>query len=312
MDLSHDLEKLPDRFRRGAVSIGNFDGVHLGHARIVERLLAVSDRVGGPAVVFTFDPHPAQVLRPDQAPSRLVWTERKVRLLGDCGVEAVVAYPTDEDFLKLDAREFFDRIVRRRLDARAMVEGPNFLFGHNRTGTINLLRGLCEASGTSLDVVDPVRIDGTVVSSSRVREAIAAGRVDQAQRMLSRPHRIRGTVVRGAGRGAGLGFPTANLGRVDTLLPGEGIYAAWAWVQDEPFPAAISVGPNPTFHEQRLKVEAYLIGFDALLYGRTIEVDFLQRLRDIERFDSVDRLIAQMNVDVAAAGRIAEQSGGRI
>lgn len=305
--LLQTLDQLPECFRRGALSIGNFDGVHSGHARIAERLLAMAKRVGGPAVVFTFEPHPARILRPDQAPTPLCWIERKAQLLGRLGVEAVVAYPIDQAFLQWDAREFFTQIVRERFDARAMVEGYNFLFGHNRTGTIGALRRWCKEAAIEFDVVEPVCVDDITVSSSRVREAIAAGAVDHAWAMLTRPYRIRGTVVRGAGRGAQLGFPTANLDQIDTLLPGEGIYAGRAWVQDEAYPTALNIGPNPTFDERHAKTEAYLIGFEGTLYGRTIEVDFLQRLRDIERFDGVDRLVAQMNLDVAATHRIVEQ-----
>ncbi len=279
----------------------------MGHARLVRRLLAQAERLGGPAIVFTFDPHPARILRPEQAPPRLCWTERTAELLGTLGVEAVVAYPTDAAFLELDAGEFFARIVRQCLDARAMVEGSNFLFGHNRTGTIKALRRLCDAADMEVEVVEAVRIDGTLVSSSRVREAVAAGRVDQAWAMLARPYRIRGTVVRGAGRGAKLGFPTANLEGVDTLLPGEGIYAGRVRIADVTYPTALNIGPNPTFGEGHSKTEAYLIGFDGTLYDRTIEVDFLRRLRDIQRFESVDRLVAQLNLDVSDARRIAEQ-----
>lgn len=307
MQLFRNLDQIPERFRGGALSIGNFDGVHRGHARIVQRLLAMAESAGGPAIVFTFDPHPASLLRPDQAPAPLCWTQRKAELLGDLGVDAMVAYPTDEVFLRLEAREFFEQIVRKKLAAKAMVEGSNFLFGHNRTGTTKVLRQLCEEADVSLEVVEAVRSGDTVVSSSRVREVIAGGHVDQAWTMLARPYRIRGQVAHGAGRGVQLGFPTANLERVDTLLPAEGIYAGRAWVEGNVWPAAMNIGPNPTFDEQQFKVEAYLIGFDADIYDQTIEIDFLERLRDIERFESVDQLTAKMNLDVAATRRIVER-----
>ena len=233
MKLFRDLDQLPERFRRGALSIGIFDGVHRGHARIIERLLAMARRVNGPAVVFTFDPHPARILRPDQPPAPLGWIELNAQLLGELGADAVVAYPTNQAFLRIEARQFFDQIVRGRLGARAMVEGSNFVFGHDRSGTIDVLRRFCEGAGVLLEVVEPVQIDGTTVSSSLIRTLVSAGRVDRAGSMLGRPYRLRGTVVRGAGRGAKLGYPTANIGGVDTLLPGEGIYAGRVWVQDE-------------------------------------------------------------------------------
>jgi len=305
--LIRDLEHLAEPFCGGVVSIGNFDGVHLGHTQIARRLVATARRLGGPAVVFTFDPHPSRILRPESAPMPLCRTQRKAELLAELGVDAVLAYPTDQALLQLDARQFFDRIVRGRLDAKAIVEGPNFLFGRNRSGNIEVLRQFCTEAAVALEVVEPVEIAGQVVSSSRIRESILAGQVEQARWLLGRPYGIRGTVVRGAGRGAKLGYPTANVGQIDTLLPAPGIYAGAALAEGSQWPAAISLGPNPTFDEGRLKVEAYLIGYQGFLYDQTITVDFFARLRDIERFDSIDRLVAQMGRDVAAALRIAAE-----
>ncbi len=225
MKLLRDLHDLPETVRGGAVAIGNFDGVHLGHARIVERLLAQAKAIGGPAVVFTFDPHPVRILRPEQAPPPLTWTDRKAELLAELGVDTTIAYPTDEALLRLAPAEFFQQIVTAALGAKAMVEGANFFFGHNRTGTIDVLRQLCESKNIALEVVEPVVIDGEAVSSSRVRKLISAGRVDEANRLLTGPYRIRGMVRHGAARGAKIGFPTANVDAIDTLLPGPGVYA---------------------------------------------------------------------------------------
>ena len=305
MQVIRDPDSLPDELRRGAVAIGNFDGVHLGHRRIVERLLVRSRQVGGSAVVFTFDPRPVEILRPGQAPPPLSWTDRKVELLAELGVEAMIAYPANEAFLQLDARQFFDRVVRGLLDARILVEGPNFFFGRDRLGNVEVLRQLCLESAPELEVVEPVEIDGQVVSSSRIRRLLTEGRVEQARRMLAQPYRIRGTVIRGAGRGAELGYPTANVAGTETLLPGEGIYAGRAVADGRVWPAAISLGPNPTFDESVPKIEVHLVGYRGSLYGRRIEVDFLARLRDIDRFNSVGELVAQMDRDVAIARRIA-------
>jgi riboflavin kinase / FMN adenylyltransferase len=299
MIVLHRLDDFPDTLRGGAVAIGNFDGVHLGHARLVERLWAMAARVGGTAVVFTFDPPPARIMHPEAAPKPLVWPERKIELLASLGADAVLMYPTDKALLELEAREFFDRIVRGRLAARAMVEGPNFFFGHNRSGNVELLGQFCGEAEMPFEVAEPVEIDGQIVSSSRIRALVAAGRLEDAQAMLGRPHRIRGVVVRGAGRGAELGFPTANLEQIDTLLPGEGIYAARATAGGVWYPAAVSLGPNPTFGEGRLKIEAHLVGFRGAIYAERIEVDFLARLRDIRRFDTTAALLAQVAKDVA-------------
>ena len=307
MQLIRNLDELPEHLCRGAVSIGNFDGVHRGHARLVGRLVELARRMQAPAVVFTFDPHPVQILHPEKAPSPLGWTELNAELLDALNVDALIAYPTDRAFLQLDARPFFDEIVCGRLKARAMVEGPNFFFGRNRAGTVDLLRQFCTDAGLQFEVIGPVEIGGDVVSSSRIRSLVASGRVAEARSLLGRPYRIRGVVVRGAGRGATLGFPTANLERVDTLLPAEGIYAGRVEIDGDPYPAAVSIGPNPTFGEVGLKVEAYLIGFDGVLYDRTVELDLIDRLRDIKRFGSPDALVAEMQRDVAAVRRVVEQ-----
>jgi len=304
--LIRDLAELPDALRGGAVAIGNFDGVHLGHAAIVARLVARARQLGGPAVVFTFDPHPVRILRPNEAPPPLTWTDRKAALLGQLGVDAVIAYPTDEALLQLSPEAFFARIVQERLRARGLVEGTNFFFGHRRAGTIEVLRRLCEGAGVGLEVVEPVMIDGRPVSSSRVRELLAAGRIDEACAMLTQPYRLRGMVRHGEGRGQRLGFPTANLDAIDTLLPGPGVYAGRALAAGELWPAAINVGPNPTFGGQINKVEVHLIGWHGVLYGQPLEVDFIARLRDIQRFDGPAALQAQLAQDIAAAGRCCE------
>lgn len=308
MPIIRDLAELPAAARGGAVAIGNFDGVHLGHLRIVERLLQRAREVGGPAIVFTFDPHPVRILRPDECPPPLTWTNRKAELLARHGVDKIVAYPTDEALLQLSAREFFDKIVRESLDAKAMVEGPNFYFGHNREGDVELLQQLTKEAGMTLDVVEPYSLDAeTLVSSSLIRRLIAEGEVARAAELLSAPYRIRGMVTHGAGRGAKLGFPTANLEAVDTLLPSEGVYAGRAWLQEHAYPAAIHLGPNPTFGEGHLKVEVHLIDHDETIYGQPLEVEFLQRLRGIVKFEDQDSLTRQLQQDVAQArdvGRI--------
>jgi riboflavin kinase/FMN adenylyltransferase len=302
--LLRQVENLPERLRGGAVAIGNFDGVHQGHARIVQRVIERATTLGGAALVFTFDPHPVRLLRPEQAPPPLTWTDRKAELLAALGIDAVIAYPTDDQLLALSAREFFDEIVRNKLGARAIVEGPNFYFGHGRSGTIEVLRQLTSEAGMSLDVVEPLVAGGELVSSSRIRKLIAQGQVAEARQLLTAPYRIRGMVVHGAGRGAKLGFGTANLDAIDTLLPGPGVYAGRGLLTDRRYPAAINIGPNPTFGEGALKVEAHLVGWDGSpLYGQVLEVDFLSKLRDTRKFADVSELVAQLQSDVEGARR---------
>jgi riboflavin kinase/FMN adenylyltransferase len=315
MHIIRSLDEFPAEARGGAVSIGNFDGVHRGHIAIVKRLLERAEAVGGPALVFTFDPHPVRLLRPEQCPPPLTWTERKAELLAAHGVDWILAYPTDEALLQLTAVEFFQRIVVEKLAARALVEGPNFFFGHNREGTVARLAELAAGAGVSLDVVSPVIVDDAVVSSSRVRALVSQGNVELASHLLTAPYRIRGLVTHGAGRGAKIGFPTANLGGIDTLLPAHGVYAGRAWLSEasrvvlnpekQSWPAAINVGPRPTFDESAVRVEAHLIGFHDALYGQVLEIDFVSRLRDIRPFDSPQALAEQLRRDIEETKRVA-------
>lgn len=308
MPIIRHLDRLTEAARGGAVTIGNFDGVHLGHRKIVGQLLARAAELKGPAIVFTFDPHPVRLLRPEQCPPPLTWTERKAELLKSLGVDLVVAYPTDQALLELSARQFFDEIVVGALSARALVEGPNFYFGHNREGDVGTLLTLADQQGISLDVVQPIAVGGQIVSSSRIRTLIRAGDVGSAAQLLGGPYRIRGMVTHGAGRGAKIGFPTANLEAIDTLLPAAGVYAARAWFAGNSAPAAVNVGPNPTFGEHAIKVEVHLIDREEDLYGQALEVEFLARLRDVQAFASINDLKRQLQADVAAAKDIAAGS----
>lgn len=307
MHIIRQLEDLPSAARGGAVAIGNFDGVHRGHATIVSQLLKRAKEAAGPAVVFTFDPHPVRLLRPEQCPPPLTWTERKAELLVRLGIDWMIAYPTDKALLELTAREFFNRIVRETLDARAMVEGPNFYFGHNREGDVDLLSTLTGEAGISLDIVTPIEVDDQtgLISSSRIRKLIGEeGAVGRARQMLTAPYRLRGIVTHGAGRGATIGFPTANLEGIDTLIPAHGVYCGLAVIDGERHPAAIHIGPNPTFGDAVAKVEVHVIDYHQTLYGKPLEVDFLDRLREIRPFPSPDDLISQLHRDVAEANEV--------
>jgi riboflavin kinase/FMN adenylyltransferase len=301
MQIVRSLDPFPAELRGGAVTIGNFDGVHRGHARIIERLTKLAAETGGPAVVFTFDPHPLALLRPQAVPVPLTTLERKASLLAGLGVAAMVAYPTDRALLELDPASFFQRVMRDQLAARAMVEGPNFHFGRDRAGTVETLRTLCDEAAITLEVIPPLADEQQLVSSSRVRELIRAGRVASANQLLTQPYRLAGVVGYGAQRGSKIGFPTANLVEVETVLPAPGVYAARGWVEEKPYAAAVNVGPNPTFGESALKIEVHLIDFAGNLYDRPLLVDFLDRLRDIQPFPSVDALVTQLRLDVAEA-----------
>lgn len=285
-----------------AVTVGNFDGVHLGHAAIVRQVCAAARRLDVPAVAFTFDPHPALLLRPEMPPAPLTTPARRAALLVALGIDAVLVQPTDRVLVSLTAEEFYAEVLRKRLRARAIVEGTDFRFGTRRQGDIALLQSLCDRDGIAIETVAAVLADGQPVSSSRLRSLIAAGQVREAALLLTAAYRLTGTVVEGAKRGGPLGFPTANLSSITTLLPAAGVYAACVTLPDRTTsPAAVHIGPNISFGETRITVEAHLIGFSGTLYGTTLDVDFLERLRDTRRFDSVDSLKTQLAADVSQA-----------
>lgn len=291
----------PTGYRGGFVAIGNFDGVHRGHQSMIAVLVGRARDAGVPAVVLTFDPHPIHLLRPGQAPPSLSTVERKAGLLGKAGVDYVIAYPTDQQLLNLEPERFFQDIVRAHLDARGLVEGPNFFFGKNRAGDVQTLERLCQSAGLTLDVVPPFALGEQLVSSSAIRSLISQGRLAQAREMLGHPYRLQGTVVRGESRGRLLGFPTANLEGVKTLVPAEGVYAGAVTLADQGHPSAINVGSNPTFGEQSQKIEVHVLGFNGDLYGQQLNVDLLERLRDTVKFSGVDDLKNQLANDMQGA-----------
>jgi len=291
--------------RGGYVSIGNFDGVHCGHRAMLSQLRERATADGVPAVVLTFDPHPIEVLRPEFAPPRLTTISRRMELLTQCGVDQVIVFPTTPAFLAQTPQQFFEEIVLRQLQARGLIEGENFQYGLNRAGNIETLRASCESAGISLDVVPSAWMHGKVISSSLIRNAIQAGGVSQAADYLGEAYQVTGTVVTGAARGRQLGFPTANLAEIQTLLPAEGVYAGSAVIDGQRYWAAMNVGPNPTFAEEQQKFEVHLLDFTGDLYGQPLTVSFLKRLRDTVRFSGLDALLLQLKQDVEAVRALA-------
>lgn len=300
-----DLDDFPSHRRSGIVTIGNFDGVHRGHASIVARAAQWARELGVSAVALTFDPHPARLLRPDRVPSSLGWLQRRYELLGGLGIDTVVVCRTDLSLLRQTPEEFFAGIIVDRLGARGMVEGENFRFGRDRLGTVETLKQLAAKSEISVKIVEPCLQKGTPISSSRIRTVLEVGDVAEAAAMLGRPHRIRGKVTAGAGRGRGIGFPSANLSEIQAVLPAEGVYAGCALAAGQTWAAAVNLGPNPTFGETQQKVEAHLIGFEGDLYGTTLEIDFLERLRGVVPFSSVDALKDQIHRDIERTEELA-------
>ncbi len=291
-----DSDQLPEQFRHGAVTVGNFDGVHRGHAEIIRRMKAH----GLPAAVFTFARHPRQVLNPAEAPQRLTSLARQEELLHALGVETVIFAPT-ESILSWTPEIFFQCVIADFFDASLVVEGPDFHFGKGRTGTTLLLERLCLNSGRRMEIAEELHAaEGIPISSSRIRELISLGKLSEANALLTAPYRLTGTVIHGEARGRTLGFPTANLGEIQTLLPGHGVYACRAILEDgRTCPAAVHIGPNVTFGETETKVEIHLLDFSGDVYGETLSIDFHSRLRKLETFPDRNALIKQIDLDIS-------------
>lgn len=297
---------IPQSCVGGILTIGNFDGVHKGHKSLV--METARQARGIPSVAVTFDPTPTQVLRPEAAGPLLLTVQERTCKLQEY-VDHVLVLRTSRELLQLPAREFFEKILLDELKVRGLVEGYNFGFGKNREGTIEVLRQLCTEKNVPLTLMPPCEILGAPVSSSRVRAELLAGRVDIANQLLGTAYWVTGTVGTGAKRGATLGFPTANLHDVATLIPGDGVYAVAASLADHgTLPAAANIGPNPTFGENARKIEVHLIGFNGDLYGKTMTIAFVQKIRNTRPFANVQELVAQIGADVQSAQQILRPS----
>ena len=293
------------------LTIGNFDGVHLGHQRILREVLAESKRGGGPACVFTFRPHPQEVLRPGTQVKLLTHYDEKMNILESLGLDVVVEEPFSQEFFTLSAREFFQKVIVDGFNAISLFVGHDFAFGKNREGNLDLLRELCEGKGIRLTVVAPEEISGDIVSSTQIRHTLSEGRVAEAGRLMDRFFFYRGVVVKGDQRGRLLGFPTANLKLENKLALPHGVYATWAILERgghrEEIPSVTNVGVRPTFVEKAMAegilpvvVECHLIlpeGETIDLYGETLEVQFVDRFRNERKFANFEELKTQIALD---------------
>jgi riboflavin kinase / FMN adenylyltransferase len=306
------LDEVPAGWGECVVTIGEFDGVHRGHQRIVGRAAQLGREHGLPVVAVTFDPHPDEVIRPGSHPPLLCSGRRRAELLASLGVDAVCVLPFTLDFSRLDPDEFVRTVLVERLHATVVVVGEDFTFGHKAAGDVALLAKLGEKYDYTVEGLPLLVLDGMKVSSTEIRQLLVSGDVAEAARLLGRPHRVEGVVVRGHQRGRQLGFPTANVeSPPHTAIPADGVYAGWLATLDAAgqeanrWPAAISIGTNPTFDGQVRTVEAYALDrTDLDLYGLHAAIDFAARLRGTLRFDSVGALVEQMREDVDQAREI--------
>ena len=290
------------------LALGNFDGLHRGHLKIIERVRRGAAEHGGTPMAMTFDPHPSRVVRPDKAPTLLMTKEQRLEALEHAGIKAVAVVRFTTELSQWDPEMFVRTVLVEWLRVSEVWVGANFLFGHDRGGNFSTLRTLGQRYGFRADKIDPVRYKEFVVSSTRVRRLVAEGRMDEAGALLGHQYYIDGVVVEGKRRGRELGFPTANLKTDNELLPPNGVYATTTTIDGIVHPSISNIGLRPTFGDTtKTMIEAYVMGFDGDLYGRPVRLGFVQRLRDERKFEDVDALRAQMEADRRRAERLFAQ-----
>ena len=294
----------PSWITHPVLALGNFDGLHRGHLKILERVKRGAAERSGTPMAMTFDPHPPRIVRPDKAPPLLMTISQRLEALQQAGLQAVAVVRFTKELSLWDAETFVRRVLVDWLHVSEVWVGANFLFGRDRLGNFSLLRSLGHTYGFRADKIDPVRYRDFIVSSTRVRRLVAEGRVDEAGALLGRVYAIEGTVVEGRRRGRELGFPTANLETPNELIPPHGVYATIVTIDGVQLGAVTNIGTRPTFGETEATIESHILSDVGDLYGRTIRVAFVQRLRDERRFEDVDALRTQIDADRERAGRL--------
>jgi riboflavin kinase/FMN adenylyltransferase len=303
MDVIHFPDDArPARWHNPVLGLGNFDGLHRGHLKIIECVRRGANDRGSTAVLMTFDPHPPRVVRPDKAPPLLMTMAQKLEAIEQAGVHAAAVVRFTHELSRWDPETFVREVLVDWIRVTEVWVGSNFLFGRDRSGTFSMLRALGQRYGFKAEKIDPVRYKEFVVSSTRVRRLVSEGRVDEAAALLGHHYHVDGAVVEGAHRGHDLGFPTANLDTVNELLPPHGVYATMARIAGDTRPAVTNIGVRPTFGGGSATViETHVLNFDQELYGAAMRLYFVQRLRDERPFEHVDALRAQIDADVRRA-----------
>ncbi|MFC9834975.1 bifunctional riboflavin kinase/FAD synthetase [Rhodococcus sp. NPDC127530] len=314
------LDEVPADWGRCVLTIGVFDGVHRGHAQLISRAVAAARTRGIPSVLMTFDPHPMEVVRPGSHPAQLTTLARRAELAEELGIDVFCVMPFTAEFMKLTPERYAHEILVERLHVADVVVGENFTFGKKAAGNVDLLRQIGDRFGFAVDGVTLLAEHAVTFSSTYIRSCVDAGDMAAATEALGRPHRVEGVVVHGDGRGRQLGYPTANVAPpMYAAIPADGVYAAWFTVlghgvdlgmvtSGERYMAAVSVGTNPTFSGRTRTVEAFVLDREADLYGQHVAVDLVERLRGMEKFDSVDDLIVAMGKDAERARAILAAS----
>jgi riboflavin kinase/FMN adenylyltransferase len=302
MNVIYDLKELDKPLKNAVLTIGNFDGVHKGHLVLFERVKERAKAIDGQPAVMTFEPHPIKVMTPGNGPPLITPIHQKLNLIGNSGIHVIFCISFTPQFASISAHDFVQDILLEKIGVREIVVGYDYTFGFKRQGNITLLQELGDKLGFRVHVLEPIHIDHTLVSSTSIRKLVQEGNLSDAKKFLGRDYQICGTVIKGKNRGGRLlGFPTANLKLIDELVPKRGVYAVTVIINDKMCYGVTNIGYNPTFGENVLSVETHLLDFSDDIVGKTIKVNFIQRLRDEESFSSIKELSHQIALDIQQA-----------
>jgi len=305
MIIIKDLSELKSPLEKPVLTIGNFDGVHKGHLALFEKVKEIAKKINGNSVVMTFDPHPVKVLNHGNGPPLITPIQQKIRLIKEAGIDIILCLPFTKEFATIPAKDFVKKILVDKIGVKYIVVGYDYAFGRNREGDIDLLQNLGDKLGFKVIVVEPVSIDGIIVSSTKIRNLVQEGRLEEAKALLGRNYQVCGTVIKGKNRGARLlGYPTANLKLIDELTPKIGVYAVKVIVDDKVYNGVANIGYNPTFGNKSFSVETHIIEFNKDLLGKEIRIEFVKRLRDERKFKDPDELSKQIGKDIEEAKKV--------
>ncbi|MEW6614515.1 MAG: bifunctional riboflavin kinase/FAD synthetase [Thermodesulfobacteriota bacterium] len=298
MEIIRGTANLKKKFNTPVITIGNFDGIHLGHQKIFKEVKQRSSELKGDSIVYTFEPHPLNILSPHKKVPLITSFSEKIKLIEESGIDIVICEDFTREYANLSPRQFVKDILMDKIGGRAVFVGHDYAFGKGRKGNIDTLKQLGEEFDFEVHVVDAVKVDDVLVSSTKIRDSIHKGDVKKVAGFLGRNYSISGKVGRGRDRGKGLGFPTANLKSVEEIHPKPGIYVVHVFYGDHPYQGVVNIGFNPTFADGTLSIEVHILDFNKDIYDENIKVSFVERLRDEKAFDSPETLVEQIKKDV--------------
>ncbi len=309
MQINYGYEHIGQELQNAFVTIGNFDGIHLGHRQLLTNLVREAHCGGRKAVVITFEPHPKMLIHPERRPFYLITSlEEKLNLLAECGLDAVIVVGFNLKYAQTSAHDFVTDFLSEKLRISRIVIGHDYTFGRGKEGNEALLIFYGKKLGFEVEVINAFATAGTIISSTRIRQAILEGDMETAQALLGRPYNVAGVVVAGQRRGAALGFPTANIAPEKELIPPDGVYAVRARLAENSIGGVMNIGTNPTFADSRRSLEVHLFDFNKDIYGQRLDVSFLKRLRAEITFPNVEQLVSQIRRDVSVAKKILTAS----